>query len=106
MVGLPANLGDDQSSGLNAAGFELSCAGYSVRDAVVANQRISQDEYLSPVGWIGKRLRISHHSGVKNDFTGRRCEGSEMLTYKGAVVLEQQYALGLLVFHFSAQNNV
>src|SRR3989338_1605105 len=39
-------------------------AGYSV----VADQRISECQYLSPVAGVGHRLRITGHSRIENHF--------------------------------------
>ena len=66
----------------------------AARDAVVADQRVGEDDDLAGVGGVGDRLLVAGHRGVEDDLAGDRLAGGRRGTpSKRVAVLEQDVAL-------------
>ena len=57
----------DDAAGVDAVGLHRRG-----RDAVVADQRIGEDDDLARVGGVGDRLLVAGHRGVEDDLAGDR----------------------------------
>lgn len=56
-------------------------------DAVVADQRLCEDEDLATVGGVGHRLGVADEGGREDGFTGNVRLGSERLAFEDGAVL-------------------
>ena len=76
----------DDAAGVDAVGLHRRR-----RDAVVADQRIGEDDDLARVGGVGDRLLVAGHRGVEDDLAGdRRRRAPQAQPVEPGPVLEQQ----------------
>ena len=54
-----------------------------IRHAVVANERIGEDEDLAAVGGVSECFGVADHSGVEDDFARGGRFGSEGVAFEG-----------------------
>lgn len=82
---------DDNARGLDVWGFEVSEQAVLVAgvggDAVVADQRLCEDEDLATVGGVGHGLGVTDERGCEDGFTGNVRLGSERLAFEDGAVL-------------------
>src|SRR5258708_3250553 len=91
---------NDDALNLDASGLELAEGGASwVRwgAAIVSNQGIGKYENLSRVRRIRKRLNITRHAGVEDNFAGHRCLCGEARSLVFRAILEHELHLAQLV---------
>jgi hypothetical protein len=65
---------------------------------VIANERVRQDEDLSPVGWIRKGFGIADHAGIKDDFTHDIDGGTKGASDDGIAFIGQVQDDGVALF--------
>ena len=59
-------------------------------DAVVADQRVGEDDDLARVGGVGDRLLVAGHRGVEDDLADRLAGVADEIAVEAEPVLEQQ----------------
>lgn len=71
----PRVAADNKTSNMNSRGLEvlgepMFIFDGLIRNTIVSNQGISQDEDLTSVGWVRQGLGVPYHPRVEDDFTG------------------------------------
>jgi hypothetical protein len=64
----------------------IACRG---RDAVVADQGLSEDENLSTIGWVGHRFRVPDERGGEDSFAGDVGFCAERLARENGAILSE-----------------
>ena len=60
------------------------------RDAVVADQRVGEDDHLTGVARVGDRLLVARHGGVEHDLPRRDFVRAHGLAVEAGAVLEEE----------------
>lgn len=79
---LPTVGTDNETGNMNGAALKVERQSVGidhgfVRDPVIANERIGEDEDLAAIGRIGQGFGIADHAGVEDDFAGGGNGGPE-----------------------------
>jgi hypothetical protein len=95
---LPTVGTDNQARNVNSAALKVERQSIRidhafVRDAVIANERIGENENLAAIGWIRQGFGVSDHAGIEDDFTGGRNGGS-----KGTPFNDRHHGARIIIF--------
>jgi hypothetical protein len=89
-----AYLGDDKARDPDATGLEVkgdACFTYLVtRYAIVPDEGVGIDEYLSEVGGVGEGLGIAGHAGREDDFSFDTLRCTEGIAFVHRSVFEDK----------------
>jgi len=75
-----ARLGEDDSAGVDAGGFENFVdflGGFRVGNAVISDERVGENDDLSEITWVGASFEVASHAGGEDDFSGGGSVGAD-----------------------------
>src|SRR5436190_7511417 len=79
---------DDEAAHLDAPRLDRLAV-----DAVVAGERVSEDEDLTGEGWVGEHFLVPGHRRREDDLPVGASGGAEGLAFEGGAVLEDEEGL-------------
>jgi len=98
VVASPGKVAEDRSGSLDSFGFEPHRESppveTQVRDAVVPDHGLREDEDLPVVGRIGEGFGVPDHSRVEDDFPLRAGLAPELRAGISGPILEEEVSIG------------